>query len=96
MKPALKQHRLTVALAFTFTVRAADPVPLWNDGPARQSITAFVEKVAKEGSADFVPVAGRIAAFDNDGTREPFDGAKNYQVNMPANFPAKDFWSVVV
>ena len=25
-------------------------------------------KVAKEGSPDFVPVAERIAAFDNDGT----------------------------
>jgi hypothetical protein len=27
-----------------------------------------VEKVTKEGSADFVPVAERIATFDNDGT----------------------------
>src|SRR5207248_9173738 len=30
--------------------------------------TEFVAKVTKEGSPDFVPVAERIATFDNDGT----------------------------
>jgi phosphoserine phosphatase len=47
---------------------AADPLPSWNDGPAKQSILAFVEKVTEEGSPSFVPVAERIATFDNDGT----------------------------
>ncbi len=47
---------------------AADPLPSWNNGPAKQSIMAFVEKVTKEGSPDFVPVPERIAVFDNDGT----------------------------
>jgi len=45
-----------------------DPLPSWNDGKAKQSIVAFVEKVTKPGSPDFVPVAERIATFDNDGT----------------------------
>ena len=45
-----------------------DPLPSWNDGKAKQSIVAFVEKVTMEGSPDFVPVAERIATFDNDGT----------------------------
>lgn len=59
---------LACALAFiTSIARAADPLPSWNDGKAKQSITAFVEKVTKEGSSDFVPVAERIATFDNDG-----------------------------
>ena len=59
---------LVCALAFTATfARAADPLPSWNDGKAKQSITAFVEKVTKEGSSDFVPDAERIATFDNDG-----------------------------
>jgi phosphoserine phosphatase len=59
---------LACALAFTSSlVRAADPLPSWNDGKAKQSITAFVEKVTKEGSSDFVPVPERIAVFDNDG-----------------------------
>jgi phosphoserine phosphatase len=46
----------------------ADPLPSWNDTAPKQAIIAFVEKVTKEGSADFVPVAERIAVFDNDGT----------------------------
>jgi hypothetical protein len=44
---------LTCALALTAThARAADPLPSWNDGKAKQSITDFVEKVTKEGSLD--------------------------------------------
>lgn len=31
-----------------------------------------------------------------DDSGEPFDGAKNYRLHVPANVPAKDFWSVVV
>jgi len=59
---------LAVALAGLTTTHAQDPLPSWNDGPAKISITAFVEKVTKEGSPDFVPVPERIATFDNDGT----------------------------
>ncbi|MFO7684635.1 MAG: HAD family hydrolase [Desulfobacterales bacterium] len=60
---------LAAALAFTISIaRAADSLPSWNDGNAKASITAFVEKVTKPGSPDFVPVAERIATFDNDGT----------------------------
>lgn len=47
---------------------AAEPLPSWNDGPNKKAIISFVEKVTKEGSADFVPVPERIATFDNDGT----------------------------
>jgi phosphoglycolate phosphatase-like HAD superfamily hydrolase len=60
---------LVSVLAFTTTLaRAAAPLPSWNDGPAKQSIITFVEKVTKPGSPDFVPAAERIATFDNDGT----------------------------
>jgi haloacid dehalogenase-like hydrolase len=45
-----------------------DPLPSWNNGATKQGVIAFVGKVTKEGSPDFVPVAERIAAFDNDGT----------------------------
>ena len=43
-------------------------MPSWNDTAPKQAIVAFVEKVTKAGSPDFVPVAERIATFDNDGT----------------------------
>ena len=48
--------------------QAADGLPSWRDGPAKQSIVAFVERVTAHGSADLVPVTERIAVFDNDGT----------------------------
>jgi hypothetical protein len=46
----------------------ADSLPSWNDGPAKAAIVDFVTRVTREGGADFVPVAERIATFDNDGT----------------------------
>jgi haloacid dehalogenase-like hydrolase len=49
-------------------VGAADPLPSWNDTAAKKAITDFVAKVTKEGGPEFVPVAERIATFDNDGT----------------------------
>ena len=51
-----------------FSDPAADPLPSWNDGPAKQAIVSFVETVTLEGSPSFVPVPERIATFDNDGT----------------------------
>jgi len=45
-----------------------DPLPSWNDGATKQSIIDFVTKTTTAGSADFIPVAARIACFDNDGT----------------------------
>jgi len=47
---------------------ANDPLPSWHDTAPKKALIAFVEKVTKEGSPDFVPVPERIAVFDNDGT----------------------------
>jgi phosphoserine phosphatase len=47
---------------------SADPLPSWHHSDARKAITSFVEKVAREGSPEFIPVTERIAVFDNDGT----------------------------
>jgi hypothetical protein len=47
---------------------AIDPLPSWNEGETKQSIIDFVTKVTKEGGAEYVPPAERIATFDNDGT----------------------------
>jgi len=57
------------ALALAATVaQADDPLPSWNDTAPKKAIVAFVERVTKEGSSDFVPPNERIATFDNDGT----------------------------
>jgi hypothetical protein len=45
-----------------------DSLPSWNDGPSKQAILAFVEKVTTESSPNFMRPAERIATFDNDGT----------------------------
>ena len=47
---------------------ASDPLPSWNDTETRKAIVAFVDRVTKPGSPDFVPEAERVATFDNDGT----------------------------
>jgi phosphoserine phosphatase len=39
----------------------------WNEGAAKSAIIDFLRRATSEGP-DFVPVADRIAAFDNDGT----------------------------
>jgi len=67
MKRSIRRF-LVVLLLLTGVAYAADPLPSWNDGAAKQSIITFVEKVTTPGSPDFVPVPERIATFDNDGT----------------------------
>ena len=55
-------------LARAQTAASGNPLPSWNDGASKQAILNFVAAVTREGSADFVPPAQRIATFDNDGT----------------------------
>src|SRR6202012_2802259 len=40
----------------------------WNDRAGKSAILDFVARVTKQGGTEFVPPAGRIATFDNDGT----------------------------
>jgi hypothetical protein len=68
-RPGLRAASLlAVALALRAAAAGADPLPSWNEGPARRAIVGFVERVAREGSPDFVPPPERVAVFDNDGT----------------------------
>ena len=48
--------------------QVADRLPSWHDGAAKRTIVEFVDRVTRQGGADFVPQAERIAVFDNDGT----------------------------
>jgi hypothetical protein len=60
---------LLVAGAIDWTAHAqSDPLPSWNDGAAKKSITDFVARATTQSGPDFVPVEQRIATFDNDGT----------------------------
>src|SRR5215475_5837959 len=74
----MKRRRFTLAVAvlgltvvFGWTSRAfaqSDPLPSWNDTPAKQAIIAFVGRITDAGGPDFVAPPDRIATFDNDGT----------------------------
>jgi hypothetical protein len=62
---------LALAASLAFATRAiaqSDPLPSWNNGPARQAIIEFVRNTTTETSPRYVPPAERIATFDNDGT----------------------------
>jgi phosphoserine phosphatase len=65
---ALAVATFALAAAEVAHAQAADPLPSWNDGAAKQSIVAFVVKVTNPRGADYVPPPERIAVFDNDGT----------------------------
>ncbi len=60
-----------IAALLSLSARAhaqTDPLPSWNDGPAKQAIVEFVQATITQGSPKFVPPAERIATFDQDGT----------------------------
>ena len=44
-----------------------DPLPSWNEGDTKNAIMTYVGEVTSEGSPNFIPIADRIATFDNDG-----------------------------
>jgi phosphoglycolate phosphatase-like HAD superfamily hydrolase len=59
---------LVIALFGYATARVQDPLPSWNDGPAKQAVEDFVRTTTETGGAKFVPPEERVATFDQDGT----------------------------
>jgi phosphoglycolate phosphatase-like HAD superfamily hydrolase len=59
---------MLVTLVPVMSTQAADLLPSWNDGPAKQAIIEFVQAATDKASPKFVPPEGRIATFDQDGT----------------------------
>jgi phosphoglycolate phosphatase-like HAD superfamily hydrolase len=59
---------LFMSLAIPAGAALADPLPSWNEGPAKKAIIEFVRVVTDKSSSDYVPPEERIATFDNDGT----------------------------
>jgi hypothetical protein len=46
-----------------------DPLPSWNDGPAKSAILDFVKTTTDKSNPSFVLPEDRIATFDQDGTK---------------------------
>ncbi len=66
--PACDREAAPVRPPGSASPSAADPLPSWSDGTAKQAIVDFVARVTRQGGPDFVPPPERIATFDNDGT----------------------------
>jgi phosphoserine phosphatase len=58
---------LLIAAAWN-PVFAQEPLPSWNDTPAKARIMDFVKATVTEGGNGYVAPSDRIAVFDNDGT----------------------------
>jgi len=59
---------LCILLTSANAQTAPDPLPSWNDGPAKQAIVKLVTVTTTVGNADFVLPGARFATFDQDGT----------------------------
>ena len=77
MKPYVIFNRLSSVIvsalcALLFFVSSAyaqtDPLPSWNDGPAKQAIIQFVQATGDKSGPNYVAPEDRIATFDQDGT----------------------------
>jgi phosphoserine phosphatase len=75
MRRAMKRQRILSLLLTMFLIivvsgsaLAQDPLPSWNDGPAKKAILEFVAEVTNEKGGQYVEPIERIATFDNDGT----------------------------
>jgi len=67
-KPFLILTFFLIGLGMLAGAALAEPLPSWNDGPAKQAIVEFVRTVGDKSSPNYVPPEKRIATFDNDGT----------------------------
>lgn len=72
MKPTVINRIMLITFLFLLVFAQAyaqtDPLPSWNDGPAKQAIVAFVNATTDKSSPKFVAPEERIATFDQDGT----------------------------
>jgi hypothetical protein len=76
----------------------------WLDGDGNQgrnmdarTLFFYTATVNTPAMALEVPGVGSNYAFgDKDSNGRLLDGEKNYKLNIPADVPAKDFWSIVV
>jgi phosphoglycolate phosphatase-like HAD superfamily hydrolase len=60
---------LSLLVASVAVARAqTDPLPSWNEGPAKQAIIQFVQDTTDKSGPKYVAPEDRIATFDQDGT----------------------------
>jgi len=75
MRSAAVLHRFGLLLALVVWLGSGapafaqtDPLPSWNEGPAKKAIVEFVQATTDKASPKYVSPEARIATFDQDGT----------------------------
>jgi hypothetical protein len=66
------------------------------DFDAQAFFAAYATGVTPAMATKKVGVGSQYLCTHTDGTGEPLDGAKTYKLTIPADVPAKDFWSFIV
>ncbi|MEN8006598.1 MAG: haloacid dehalogenase-like hydrolase [Candidatus Krumholzibacteriota bacterium] len=83
---------LVVLLLLVSGSATAEPLSSWNDGPVKKAITNWLAAVTDPDGGDFIPVAERVAVFDNDGTswcERPDYAATSFQVSLAGSMAAQ-------
>jgi phosphoglycolate phosphatase-like HAD superfamily hydrolase len=68
MKPLWAATLLALCVISLDVQAADDPLPSWNDGPAKTAILQFVQATTDRSNPQFIAPEERIATFDQDGT----------------------------
>lgn len=66
------------------------------DYDAQAFFAAYATGVTPAMATKMVGIGSQYLCTHTDGKGVPLDGAKNYKLRVPANIPAKDFWSMTV
>jgi len=62
-----QETKIESILVVKIEVPEKDPLPSWNNTNTKNNILAYVKDVTNSESENFIPIADRIATFDNDG-----------------------------
>jgi phosphoglycolate phosphatase-like HAD superfamily hydrolase len=65
---AIFSSRFGIAEGMAEGQAQGDPLPSWNDGPAKAAVFRFIRDTTDKSSPKYVEMADRIATFDQDGT----------------------------
>jgi len=68
MRPCRTASLQAILFVFFIGATSADPLPSWNDGPAKSRIVAFVTAAVATAGPNAIEPSARVAVFDNDGT----------------------------
>ncbi len=66
------------------------------DYDAQAFFAAYATGVTPAMAAKMVGIGSQYLCTHTDSQGRPLDGAKSYKLTVPANIPAKDFWSMTV